>query len=140
MSLGTQLPLRPVWPKLFSVKWTGKFVVLLMALSVFASPLMACMLPDTALTQEERECCQDMDGRCGQMDMPASHSCCKLTVRDFDPYLVNSRVSMVHQPVLILPHSSNHVFLPQDLSRPEFLLSDHSPPLFLPDTSSILRI
>ena len=123
------------------VKWTGKLVVLLMVLSVWASPLMACMLPDTALTQEERECCQDMDGSCGQMDMPASHSCCKVTVRDFDPYLVNSRVSIVYpQPVLILPHTSSHVSLPQNLSQPEFLLSDYSPPPFLPDTSSILRI
>ena len=126
--------------RLFMVKWTGKFVVLLMALSVFASPLMACMLPDTALTQEERECCQDMDGSCGQMDMPASHSCCKLTVRGFDPYLVNSRVSMVHQPVLILPHTSNHISFAQNFSQTEFSVSDHSPPLFLPDTSSILRI
>jgi len=34
------------------VKVVGKFAVLLMALSVFASPLMACLLPDSTLTEE----------------------------------------------------------------------------------------
>lgn len=123
------------------VKWTGKVVVLLMAFSVWASPLMACMLPDAALTQDERQCCQEMDGDCGQMDMPASHSCCKLTVRDLDPYLVNSRASAVHpQPVVILPQTSSHISLPQNLSQFELLVSAHSPPILLSDTSSILRI
>lgn len=127
--------------RLFMVKWTGKLVVLLMALSVWASPLMACMLPDMPLTQEERECCQNMDGDCGQMDMPASHSCCKLTVHDLDPYLINSRTSAVEpQPVLVLPHTMNHNSPLQHPSQAEFPVSTHSPPILLLDSSSVLRI
>ena len=77
--------------RLFMLKWTGKLAVLSLVISLWASPVMACMLPDIALTVEERECCKDMANECGQMDMPSSHSCCKLTVRDIDSYLINAR-------------------------------------------------
>src|SRR5947209_20461799 len=88
------------------VKSVGKFAVLLLALSIFASPLMACLQPDSTLTDEERECCRKMAGECGEM--PSSHSCCKMPVRETGPYLSNSRlhISVPAQTTLaILPAS-----------------------------------
>jgi hypothetical protein len=129
--------------KLFVLKWTSKLVVFLVALSVWASPLMACMLPDATLTQEERECCRQMAGDCGEMnmDMPASHSCCKVTMRDLDPYLINSRACGVQfHPTVILPHQTAGISLPQTFSQAEFAMAVHSPPVSPPEDSSILRI
>jgi len=83
----------------------GKFAVFVLALSLFAAPVMACMLPDSSLTDEERDCCQQMAGDCGQM--PASHSCCQITVRDSDPYLVNPRPANL-QSVLVRRYLPPH--------------------------------
>ena len=122
------------------VKWTGKIAVLVMAVSVWASPLMACMLPDALLTDEERECCKSMNDDCGQMDMPSSHSCCKVVVRQSDSYLINSRFPTIHPaPAVMLlvvdvsPSPANAM-----VTRSPF--HGHSPPLSPPDTISILRI
>jgi len=35
------------------------------------------MLRADALTEQERECCQEMADQCGPATMPSSHSCCK---------------------------------------------------------------
>lgn len=125
---------------LFQVKLVGKFVVLLMALSVFASPLMACLLPDSTLTDEERECCRQMAGDCG--DMPASHSCCKTVVKDSDPYLSTARTLIsapTHVTVAVLP-----IAVAVNIRRPISLLAPclhgHAPPESPPSTTSILRI
>src|SRR5215831_15557272 len=67
------------------VKWTGKLVILVLALSLWASPLVACMLPDAMLSAEERECCLTMANDCGDMEMPASHACCTVTVKETGP-------------------------------------------------------
>ena len=123
------------------VKWTSKLAVLVMAVSVWASPLMACMLPDADLTAEERECCKNMANECGQMEMPASHSCCKVVARQIDPYLINSRFPTLHPvPAVILfvavdvnPSTANAWVA----SSP---FHGHSPPVSPPDTISILRI
>jgi len=124
------------------VKWTGKLVVLAMAASLWASPLVACMLPDAVLTFEERECCQNMADDCGQMDMPASHSCCTLTVRETDSYLVNSRfaaaISAQQAPAIL--DLASKIALPETLHPGWTSASTHSPPVSPPQTISILRI
>jgi hypothetical protein len=122
------------------LKWTGKLVVLSLALSLWASPLVACMLPDAALTTEERECCKDMANQCGQMEMPASHSCCRLTVREGD-YLINARITVSHPQLIAAPLSpSADILLPANLTRIESLTQTHAPPDSPPGTVSILRI
>lgn len=127
--------------KLFMVKWTGKLAVLSLVMSLWASPVMACMLPDSALTSEERECCRDMANDCGQMDMPSSHSCCKITVHDIDSYLINARFTADHsQPAVALLLNGNDIPLPAVLSQAKFLAQGHSPPTSPPETISILRI
>jgi len=125
---------------LFRVRWFCKLAALLLALSVFASPLMACLRPETTLTSEERDCCRKMAGDCGEM--PASHSCCKTTVRDTDPYLSSSRVQIsapTQTAVAVLPVSET-IGLPNLISQ--FVISSdaHPPPESPPVKTSILRI
>jgi hypothetical protein len=122
------------------VKRIGKLAALLLAVALLSSPLMACLQPGNALTAEERECCRQMAGKCG--DALSPHSCCKSTVRDADPYLSNSRSTIsvpVHMQVAILPVAAG-------------LLSSNSGSLFFmrskirapaespPEKTSILRI
>src|SRR5215472_7806216 len=123
------------------MKWTGKLVVLLMAMSLWASPLMACMMPEALLTVEERECCKSMAGECGQMEMPASHSCCKVVVRQIDSYLINSKFPTIHSVTMVSPPiAAKDNFLTARLTRTAFPLHGDSPPVSPPITTSILRI
>ena len=125
---------------LFKVRSVCKLAALLLALSVFASPLMACLQPETTLTSEERDCCRKMAGDCEEM--PASHSCCKTTVRDTDPYLSSSRVQIsapTQAAVAVLPVSET-IDLPNLISQ--FVTSSDAPPPpeSPPVKTSILRI
>jgi hypothetical protein len=123
------------------VKWTCKIAVLVLVLSVWASPLMACMLPDAVLTVEERECCKSMADDCGGMAMPASHSCCKVVVRQADAYLINSRFPTVHSvtSVTLFVFTIEHS-LPATPLQANTMFAGHSPPISPPETISILRI
>lgn len=122
------------------MKLVGKFAVLVLALSLFASPLMACLLPDSTLTDEERECCRHMAGDCGEM--PSSHSCCQTIVKDSDPYLSTMRtvVSVVfHFAIAAMPIASQAVFHNSISLRLPYSHA-HAPPEPPPDADSILRI
>jgi hypothetical protein len=122
------------------VRSVGKLAALVLALSVFASPLMACLQSDATLTAEERECCRKMAGECGKM--PSSHSCCKTTVRDADPYLINSRLQIsapAQATVAVLP--VNEMIGVPNLGLQFVTSSDaHAPPESPPVETSILRI
>jgi hypothetical protein len=127
--------------RLFMVKWTGKLAVLVMVISVWASPVMACMVPDALLTDEERECCKNMANDCGRTEMPASHSCCKVVTRQIDSYLINSRFPTVH------PAPAVTLFIAEDVNPStanamvaSFAFRGHSPPVSPPHSISILRI
>ncbi|HEY6968606.1 MAG TPA: hypothetical protein VJA94_05355 [Candidatus Angelobacter sp.] len=122
------------------MRWTGKLAILALALSIWASPLIACMLPGAVLTLEERECCIAMAGDCGDMDMPASHSCCTTTVQDTGPYLVKACFAGDHSPpaaVLVVPQKITSA-ASLTLAFPWTLV--HSPPVSPPKTISVLRI
>jgi hypothetical protein len=121
------------------VKLAGKFAVLLLALSIFTSPLMACLQPNSALTDEERECCRQMADDCE--GMPSSHSCCKMTVRDSDPYLSSSRLSISGHPqttLAVLP-IIEIIGLPS-ISQLLACTDAHDPPESPPSNAFILRI
>jgi hypothetical protein len=102
-----------------------------------AVPLLACMVPDRAMTVQERECCQRMAEMCGSSKMPQSHSCCKTEVRsghtivattDHQPVPVLSFVAVVSMPVT--PQIDHHAGV----------VTDHHPPgEFLPEIT-VLRI
>ncbi|HTD21615.1 MAG TPA: hypothetical protein VK738_03120 [Terriglobales bacterium] len=124
------------------MKQVGKVVVLFSLLSVFAAPLMACLLPNGIATTEERECCRKMAERCEAMGMPSSHSCCRTTVWESNPYLASSRVSVSTQHQVIsadLP-IAHTFFLLTHVSRIQWLSNTHAPPESPPETISILRI
>jgi len=122
------------------VKWTSKLAVLVMAMSVWASPLLACMMPDALRTDEERECCKNMANECGQMEMPASHSCCKVVGPQADSYVINSRFPNIHPApaVSLLVAADESPLTNVTVARSPSL--GHSPPVSPPDTISILRI
>jgi hypothetical protein len=122
------------------VKLISKLAVLVMMMSVWASPLMACMLPDAELTAEERECCKNMVNDCGQMEMPASHSCCKVVGPQTDSYVINSRFPTIHPaPAVTLLVAADESPL-TNITVASSLYFGHSPPASPPDTISILRI
>jgi hypothetical protein len=123
------------------VKSTSKLAVLVLVVSLWASPVMACMLPDADLSAEERECCKNMADDCGRMAMPASHSCCKVEVRQADSYLINSRFPTVHSvsSVTLFVSAREHS-LPATPLQANPMSAGHSPPASPPETISILRI
>jgi len=118
----------------------GKLAALLLTLSIFASPLMACLLPDTAMTDEERECCRQMAGNCEEM--PSSHSCCQPKVRDTDPYLSASRlrISAPSQAALAVLPVSKVIGWPDLISQFVTSSDAHTSPESPPVKTSILRI
>lgn len=120
------------------VKWTCKLAALVLALALWASPVMACMISDT-LTEAERECCQEMADNCGSSAMPDSHSCCNTAVQQLDPYLANSRFdfSYSHPAVIQVPVANVHAPAAIAEAQPS---QTHSPPVSPPETLSILRI
>lgn len=81
-----------------------------------------------------------MAGDCGEM--PASHSCCKTTVRDTDPYLSNSRVqiSVPDQATLAILPISETIGLPELISQSVTSSDAHAPPESPPVETSVLRI
>jgi hypothetical protein len=105
---------------------------------------MACAVQDAQLTADERQCCKEMGGDCGQgaSGMPMSHSCCQTSVqplRDFrpsstvsssTPYLVISAVDF--PPVVAFAEQSGQ-FAP-------WLSRALSPPLATLDAFAPLRI
>jgi hypothetical protein len=124
---------------MIKVKLVGKFAVSLLALSLFASPLMACLVAYNTLSDAERECCRQMAGSCDEM--PSSHSCCQTAVRDNGPYLSNPRITIAAPApiaLVVLPFNKT-IGLPDNTSQ--FVATDaHAPPGSPPSKTSILRI
>jgi len=92
--------------KLDQVRWTCKFAAATLALALWGSPLLDCMLRANALTEQERECCQEMADQCGPATMPSSHSCCKeLPQSGSNPFLLGKSKSVcleAAQPLFVI--------------------------------------
>jgi hypothetical protein len=56
-----------------------QFGALILLLASCLAPAMACMVPNTEMSTQERACCCMMKNQCGQMEMPASQGCCQKT-------------------------------------------------------------
>jgi len=121
------------------VKWTCKLAAVILAVSVWVSPVMACMVSDT-LTEAERECCQQMGDDCATSTMPDSHSCCQTTVQQVDSYLANSRFDFSHSHPAVLQVLGMDFHAPAIPADMHSLAQDHSPPVSQPETIAILRI
>jgi hypothetical protein len=125
--------------RLYMLKRSYKIVALIVVSCVWGSPLMACMIPGDALTEAERECCQQMGDSCGSATMPDSHSCCKTTVQQIDPYLAKSRLDSSFTFSAIIPVAQPDFLAPVS-AVPMQAAHAHSPPVSPPETISILRI
>jgi hypothetical protein len=102
-----------------------------------AAPLLACVMPERAMTQQERECCRHMAQRCGSGNMARSHSCCKTEVRSGSTMVVTSKhhnVPQLHLIATVTDSTEPHFHERFLESRPH-----HPPGEFLPETT-ILRI
>jgi hypothetical protein len=114
--------------------------VVLLLLLAFA-PAMACALPDAQLTPVENACCRMMMSQCGQMEMPASHSCCHKSVGNASrEALAVKTISVQHtlQAVAILPAFHAQWFVSLNPSWIE--QNEYPPPSSPPVAISVLRI
>ena len=113
-------------------------IVLLLAWG--AVPAMACLLPNAMLTTEENQCCREMAGQCGDMGMPASHSCCQKVVKPAQAVLKTPVPSIaVDSAWVVTVEEWVAAFDTQHDGQsvpPQF----HSPPQSPPITIEILRV
>jgi hypothetical protein len=121
-----------------SVRQLGAILLLLVSC---VAPAMACMAPDAEMTVEERACCHMMKSDCGQMEMPASHDCCKKTSGTLQASALKSDSVSFH-PVVVVEAgvSSFDLFPPHDATDGWVQRPEHSPPESPPSTISVLRI
>jgi len=129
---------------LYTLKSLAKLGVFMLALMLFASPTMACLLPRAALTASERACCRKMASQCEQAGMPKSHSCCQRTATLGDLSLIKASSPKPTQLALIAVHHLLNVAqaIPNG-TFPSLLHSDseiHGPPGLAFVTTSVLRI
>ena len=118
-----------------------RFSAVVAVLALIAAPLLSCFVPGHVLSTGENECCRQMAEQCGSKNMPSSHSCCKASVQDSQPYvkgvdnprLANPIVVTAVLPVISIPQLSV-------LSAPSIVEESHSPPLSPPESITVLRI
>ncbi len=118
-----------------------QFGVLVLLLASWLTPAMACMVPYAPMTPEERACCRMMKYQCGEMEMPASHSCCqKIPPNAYDSALDTKAVAFhpVAGPVIWL--AASQLVNPSASVTAWVEHTDYSPPKSTPSTISILRI
>jgi hypothetical protein len=126
------------------MKPIGKVGVSLLLLLVLATPMMACLIPEIAMTAAERDCCKRMAGDCGHKGKAQSHSCCQ-TIRVPDHLAAiksSSVVNWQHPPMLVVYQVHPGLTIPTVLEFGSALLAVdiHSPPVRPPVVVSVLRI
>jgi hypothetical protein len=126
------------------LKLMHKVGVFALAALFAAMPVMACALPDAAMTAAERECCKKMARQCGDMGMAKSHPCCQSTATPADFHALKTASSQLHHVSLILFHAlpvtseaDAYCSLAQSSSR---VSCTQSPPGPGSTTNTILRI
>jgi hypothetical protein len=109
----------------------------LVALSWSVEPLLACIVPERAMTPQERECCRHMADMCGSEEMPQSHTCCKTEVRlEINVVIKVDPQSPPNQHVLaMVPIATSSPYAEVlELSK------QHRPPGEFPADTTVLRI
>ena len=122
----------------------GKLAVFALTVLFATLPVMACVVPDAAMTPAERECCKKMAERCGDMGMAKSHPCCQVTATPADFHALKTASSQLDHVSLVLFHAlpltaqtDAYVSLAQSSSR---VSCTHSPPGLESLTTTVLRI
>ena len=126
------------------MKLLSKIGVYALAFVFGALPVMACVVPNGAMTPAERECCKKMAGQCGDMGMAKSHPCCQVTATPADFHALKTASSQLHHVSLVLFHAlpltaqaDSYFSLAQWSSRDS---CTHSPPGLEFLTTTVLRI
>jgi hypothetical protein len=118
--------------------------VFVLAVLFAALPVMACAVPNAAMTPAERECCKKMAGRCGAMGMAKSHPCCQVTATPADFHALKTASSQLHHVSLVLAHTlplTSQAAVYFSLAQWSSQVScTHSPPGLDSITTTILRI
>ena len=123
------------------MKTLRQFGVLVLLLASCLTPAMACLAPGAQLTTEERACCRMMQNKCGQMDMPASHSCCHKTPPNvYDKALGAKAVALHPLAITVVWLTSSELLNPASSVTGCAEHHNYSPPESPPSTISILRI
>jgi hypothetical protein len=122
------------------VKHLAKVGVFLLAFLIGGTPLMACMLPSFAFTEQEQACCRRMAHQCGDREMPSSHSCCK-TVGPDRTAVAKSSFKLAYQAQLLyVAQAISQLAEPPQQALATFAVLGHSPPETPPSYPDILRI
>jgi len=111
-----------------------------MLLSLVA-PAVACMAPEGQMTVDEQMCCRVMKSQCGQMEMPASHDCCKKSQDSIRESALKTDSKSFHLTfAVVLCVSCLELFSPHDTRNAWVQRPEHSPPKLPAASISILRV
>jgi len=128
------------------VKVFIKIGVLALAALFAALPVMACAVPNVAMTAAERACCKKMAEQCGLAGtgMAKSHPCCQSTATPADFQALKTASSLANHFGFILvdalpagSHADSHCYLAQLSSQNS---CTQSPPGLESTSTTILRI
>ncbi len=112
-------------------------IVAVFIMLVMMMPVLACA-SSPKMTRMEQDCCQQMHGKCGEME---KQGCCQMEVRN-DPSQLPSHV--VAAPVVPLVAIAFLypllVELPASAGQPWQFPNQHSPPGLLIASTTVLRI
>jgi hypothetical protein len=121
-----------------------KVGVLALAVLFAALPVMACAVPNAAMTPVEQECCKKMAGQCGDMGMSKSHPCCQVTATPADFHALKTAPSQLHHVSLVLfnalPVTSQAAAYYSFAQWSSRVSGTHSPPGLDSTTTTVLRI
>ena len=127
-----------------TLRLVQKVAVFALAVLFAGLPVMACVVPNAAMTATERECCKKMAGQCGDMGMAKSHPCCQVTATPADFRALKTASSQLHHVSLVLldalpptAQTDAYVSLTQWSSR---VSCTHSPPGLESLNTTVLRI
>lgn len=101
-------------------------------------PQIACFMPDSMMTQAEKDCCKDMASNCSGPDM--SHECCQTVARP-DAGTVAKMIRNVSPDFAVVGRTIDTAASPLvAVSRRLSILNSHAPPDDPEASSVILRI
>jgi hypothetical protein len=119
-----------------------RFCAVAALLALLGTSGLSCFVPHELLGADQSECCRQMGSQCGSKDMSSPQSCCKSpSQQSVQPYLSSG----VHPQ--LGPSAVVAAFLPVG-PTPNLLVAlsifnitqYHSPPLSLPETTSVIRV
>ena len=127
-----------------TLKLVQQVAVFALAVLFAGLPVMACVVPNAAMTAAERECCKKMAGQCGDMGMGKSHPCCQVTATPADFHALKTASAQLDHVSLALLHALPLTSQSDTYSSPaqwwSLVSRTHSPPGLESVATTVLRI